>query len=407
MLRLFRILFGAVTICLSKEHARRFLNLCRKKEIDLWKLQFKSNDQIQMSLWYRDYDRLEPILQKINAKVVLLEKRGLPFFYRRHKIHFMFGIGLCLCVISIICLNLFIWKIQLSLDGGITKEMILDELAEANITYGTRKSKIDLIKLQEKVKEAFPSVTWVGLEVKGTKLSISIRENTNSNEEEINQNQTRSSLSANDLIATTSGRIHSIVTQIGVPKVKAGDEVKKGDVLVSGKVPIMNDDQTLRTYIYRNAKASILLETNYQYQKEIPLRQRKRVYTGKSNTLSFVRINHSMFCMEYKKKYPLYEVETTIHQLKLYDDFYIPLYWGRINYLEYEEKEEILTEKKAERILVDEFLNFCKSLQQKGIQITGKNVKIKKIMDKMRLECKLGVITQDGQPEAIKICSTD
>ena len=43
----------------------------------------------------------------------------------------------------------------------------------------------------------------------------------------------------------------SIVTRSGIPQVKIGDEVKKGDLLVAGEVPIYNDDETIKELIKR------------------------------------------------------------------------------------------------------------------------------------------------------------
>lgn len=43
-----------------------------------------------------------------------------------------------------------------------------------------------------------------------------------------------------DLVAQTDGTIVSIVTRSGVPLVQEGQEVKKGDTLVQGAIPILS-----------------------------------------------------------------------------------------------------------------------------------------------------------------------
>ena len=43
-----------------------------------------------------------------------------------------------------------------------------------------------------------------------------------------------------DLAAPKDGMVVSIVTRSGVPLVSAGMEVKKGDILVEGGVPILS-----------------------------------------------------------------------------------------------------------------------------------------------------------------------
>ena len=46
-----------------------------------------------------------------------------------------------------------------------------------------------------------------------------------------------------DLVADRDCTIVSIVTRNGIPAVKAGSKVKKGDILVSGRVEMKNDSR--------------------------------------------------------------------------------------------------------------------------------------------------------------------
>ena len=53
--------------------------------------------------------------------------------------------------------------------------------------------------------------------------------------------------SAADLIAAHDGKVISIVTREGTPQVHAGAKVKKGDVLISGKVEVIGDEYSFCT----------------------------------------------------------------------------------------------------------------------------------------------------------------
>ena len=48
-----------------------------------------------------------------------------------------------------------------------------------------------------------------------------------------------------ELTAGSDGTVTKIIVRNGIVRVKAGDEVKTGDVLVSGKLPIYDDSETL------------------------------------------------------------------------------------------------------------------------------------------------------------------
>ena len=56
------------------------------------------------------------------------------------------------------------------------------------------------------------------------------------------------------------------MTRNGIPAVKAGSKVKKGDILVSGRVEMKNDAGEVTGYRYREADADIKGEYIQQYE---------------------------------------------------------------------------------------------------------------------------------------------
>ena len=92
-----------------------------------------------------------------------------------------------------------------------------------------KKNSINCEEKEKKLRETFQNVTWTSIYFEGTKLYIEVKENEKS---EPVQFETKGT----DIIANEAGTITSIVTRNGVPRVKAGDTVEKGQVLVSGGV---------------------------------------------------------------------------------------------------------------------------------------------------------------------------
>ena len=93
----------------------------------------------------------------------------------------------------------------------------------------------------------------------------------------------------NDIVAEKDGRITSIVTRNGVPLVKPGDEVKKGDILVSGKVEVKNDAGEVVNYHYQNADADIEAETTLEYENEHRFSHSEKKYTDAKKKLFISR----------------------------------------------------------------------------------------------------------------------
>lgn len=67
-----------------------------------------------------------------------------------------------------------------------------------------------------------------------------------------------------DLIATCDGVITQIITRKGIPLVHVGDQVKKGDILVSGRLETKNDSRKLSAY-NKNILMRMFLQIQYKY----------------------------------------------------------------------------------------------------------------------------------------------
>ena len=101
----------------------------------------------------------------------------------------------------------------------------------------------------------------------GTCLIIDIREN-----DEIPQSTDAlaDTLTSWDLTAPWNGTVVSIITRMGMPQVKPGDVCKKGDILVSGSVAILDNDSQIQRYEYVRADADIVIKTQFPYYDEFP-----------------------------------------------------------------------------------------------------------------------------------------
>ena len=78
-----------------------------------------------------------------------------------------------------------------------------------------------------------------------------------------------------------------MVTRQGTPLVRAGDEIKKGQELVSGIVDITDDSQEVIRYAYVQADADIYIRHTIAYYDTFPLDIEKKVRSGKKKTRLF------------------------------------------------------------------------------------------------------------------------
>ena len=105
------------------------------------------------------------------------------------------------------------------------------------------KKEISCGDLEKQIRNAFPEIGWVSAELTGTRLTVHVREN-----DGILKAETGSDAPC-ELTAGSDGTVTKIIVRNGIAidgfgKAR-GDEVKTGDVLVSGKLPIYDDSETL------------------------------------------------------------------------------------------------------------------------------------------------------------------
>ena len=159
--------------------------------------------------------------------------------------------------------------------------------------------------------------------------------------------------------------------------VKPGDEVKKGDILVSGKVEVKNDAGEVVNYHYQNADADIEAETTLEYENEHRFSHSEKKYTDAKKKAFYIKIgNYFGILGGWKNHYQEAEIYTSEWPLKIGEHFYIPISFGVKEIRQYESKEKVYTQEEMRILLSEEFQLFCKELEEKKIEILQKDVKI-------------------------------
>ena len=143
--------------------------------------------------------------------------------------------------------SLFIWDIHFEGNEKWPDETLAEYLRNEGVAPFMLKSEVDCPGIVKNIRKEYNDIVWVSASVDGSRLKIQIKENEDTLLNESGSENTDKKTSADgeerptDLIAATDGIITSIVTRSGIPQVHVGDEVKKGDILVLGRVDVVND----------------------------------------------------------------------------------------------------------------------------------------------------------------------
>ncbi len=381
LLQLIKYVRGYVEVAMWGYAPERFLNLCSNHDILIWDLR-QEGDVYSFKISVQGFRCLKPLLKKSGTRIRIKRKSGIPFFFFRYRKRKILFASIFLCVAILFALSRFIWKININGNDSVTDDSMLQFLEEKNSAYGTHISDIDCTKLEEEIRACFDSVIWTSVKREGTTLTVDVQENLVVADDKANaklpeefQNQKQSGY---DLIALHDGIIHKIYVRKGTPCVNLGDTVKKGDVLVSGALPIYDDSGNIIDYQYCTADADIQLKTDYKYRDSFPTNHEEILYSGHSQNRYGISFGDSYFQVPWKKvSYEKYTVMDTKKQLRICDSFYLPIYFVKQCYEEYETKQAVYSKKEAKEHAAENLAEYLKKLTQKGVLILEKRVMIK------------------------------
>ena len=396
------VVSNQVRCLVTGEETLRFVNLCRNNGIELRHLVRREN-AIQMEIDAENFKKLRPLVRKTHVKIHILNRHGPAFFFYRHKRRWWFLLGMTVFAGMIYMLSLFVWQIDIDGNRKYTDALILQALAQMDVKTGCRKSEIDLPKIEEELRIMYNEITWVSASIAGTKLQIELREgdlkisgssgggqtgNVKRVENRENNSKTQNGESETDLpanlVADEDAIITNLVVRRGTVAVRYGDEVKKGDVLIEGKVYIYNEDETLKKVDYLTAEGDVFGKYQELYEKHYQRKHEVRSYTGKNYRELGVAIVGKSFCLpvwenilkKQLEENTLSEVWSWKKQFRLTPTFYLPFALEYTEYVPYENVVEEYTDEVIKKMAEEELQKYLIELEKKGVQIISNSVTI-------------------------------
>ena len=350
---------------------QRFINLCSNKGVLLWNIE-KQDDIYTMCISLKAFYQLRPIARKTKVRVVISERCGLPFLVPGMLRRKAFLAGFFLTVAFWILSSFFVWDIRVSGNLQVTEDVFFKFLEQEGVHTGMWKSKLDIGKLEKQIRRNFPQVTWTSGRLDGVRLLIELKEN----DMPIPEETAADPETGRDLVAQYDGVITEMIVRSGVPKVTIGSEVAKGDVLVEGRIPIYAEDGTVREYRQVVSDADIRMEHTENFRAHLASDYIKKKYTGREKTYYFIHFGDREWRPKAKPPYLQYDSILDTCSVKALEYMHIPCTLGRITYREYQKTEYSYTTQEAKTVLQKKILDFLESLDEKGVQIISKDVKI-------------------------------
>ena len=283
-----RFLFGWVRIQICTACPERFLNLCRYQGVIMWDIHFDSG-----GMEYSTYQRQIPLCKKAALKagteMSIVKQAGFPVWCRRmgqRKTFFLSG-GLFFAVLLFYSLR--IWSITYEGNYYYTEDQLQTFLQEQGIYHGVKKRNISCETIEQMLRDRFERISWSASVVEGTRLKIYLAENYGT------LKVTPADQTPQDILAQEDGIVESILVRKGTALVKPGDEVKKGQILISSGVARRNDAGEITGYQMAHAEGEVCLRVVYAYKDAVLAEYEEKEYIRKQKEWYEIYFNRYHF----------------------------------------------------------------------------------------------------------------
>jgi len=275
---------------------------------------------------------------------------GLPAIIKKNSRRVGLFAGIVLSFLMMYASTLFVWTLDISGSERVGEEEIRSMLSEFGLSEGTLIKSVNADELRSGVLGKYPEISYLTVRIAGTCAYVSVSERTF-------PPKTKKDGAPCNLVAKRDGVIIRSAAYSGLPQVKSGESVKKGDLLVSGIVAI--GDEGIRAV---HASGEVIADTTDEFSVVIPLSYTKKVYTGaemKKKSLGVLGIWIPMYARQ-EPPYGDYDMFTASSNAEFWG-MRLPLRLRTSVFLEYARVVCTRTEEEALRCAYDAYGEFKKT----------------------------------------------
>ncbi len=273
LIRLLRWLRGYLVISAVGGLGERFLSLCGRRNVMLWGM--KAGDRLQACVLASDFKRIRRAAAKSGVRIRIEKRCGLPFLLQRYRYRKLFAAGLVLFLAILFFLSSLVWRIEVK--GVSQTDLIaLQKILEKNgIEKWSWSRGIDTDQARYEILQQMETVSWVGISRHGTEICVEIKERSPS-PEMIPQEEPC------ELTAAKDGVIALMLVRDGEAKVKVGDTVSRGQLLVSAMMGVEEEGNPLEVQpVPVHAFGEVIARTWTVKSRDIPLKYDEKEPIGK------------------------------------------------------------------------------------------------------------------------------
>ena len=217
---------GKILVEIKILNTERILNLFWTKNIRVYKVRKKDFATLILEIDYLNYSEVKECVESLGGRINIIKSEGFVFFLGniKKKLSLVVGGLMFLCIIYY--LSTYIWAVEVDVQQNIPPFEIRKQLNSIGIKPGIAKSSIDVKEIEKQLENMSSEILWLRVRIEGSTLKVVVEEKINPPQEQ--------SYEYGNLVATMEGEVKRVYTFAGRAKVKSGQLVKAGDVVIEG-----------------------------------------------------------------------------------------------------------------------------------------------------------------------------
>lgn len=270
----------------------------------------------------KDYKHILKIAKNNQCVLSVLKEVGFPCIIKKYRFRLGLAVGLSIFIFIMIVSNFFVWDVEVHGNVMISDEKIFRACDKFGLHSGSIISNVDEKEIEFALKNEFPEISWISINRIASKYDI-----------EISELRPKSEIVDNEqpcnIVAAFDGEILSIEPYNGFTQVKAGDVVKRDDLLVSGIKEIEDKEEVLFAHADAKVVAKVdrnneIIRPKYAIRRQKTGEQqikKKLLFLGLKLPLDFNKIyENGNECQNYSEPIEIFGIRLPIFiQTTIYD----------------------------------------------------------------------------------------
>lgn len=227
----FKRIIGTVTLTISTADPVKLLNVILKKRITVLSAGSQSY-YLTVKVFFTDYFKIKRLAKSRDESIekVMSESGVISVFYR-YRLRYGIAAGFLLAILLSIYLSNTLLEIKIYGASDQAKAQILNIMKSSGVTIGSFLPAVDRFALECEIVDNSSLVSLADTRTEGCVLCIDVKMT------DIKPEVEKSRLSA-DIISTRDAVITKLEVYSGQSIRGVGEEVKKGDKIVSGEMTL-------------------------------------------------------------------------------------------------------------------------------------------------------------------------